>query len=609
MPTETPVLPACASPDNRFGGLVEDARQSRCLLLRTGSARGSILAKTLKDLLDPAMCTELAAESEGVSGVDLPELPEDTLRWVQAGRLYEGLLRELAGGNRFGFVFCLDSWTACFLKAARDLCADAKWVYVDGAEGRDHPDHERRMEEWIAALPFDYRVSQASVVASIQSSDSATPAAVTDRAAWRWAFAEPDEKLVAVLVDSIEEAHPVFQASAQVSNLRWVILGPDLRTPLDKTRRVHVLGDLPASVQRGILEVVDACVAFSGPVLDSLTKISPDELSLVVPADLEAMARAAHGRVSLLESDSAESLSGAVIQAMGLSRSEDRKIAPVRDFVLYNEWGIGDELLLSAVAREIVRARRDVRLWIRSRYGFRFPGCVECGEPPADATRVEVIYQNAALYGPQHHSPFPGHVVQQMLDKFALDTGIAVQAEDVRPELRVAKGVGRRSRAVVLHSRPNPRLPSKDWGVERWTALCEALHDAGVQLLQVGAADEALLPHVEDHRGMPVGDVPDLVARAGAVVCLVGFLMHAAAATKTPAIVIYGGREHPAIDGYPDQVHLSSEPLSCRGRWGCHLPPDVSCPHGLRCMEGITPRSVAAEVLSLMDSQLSGATS
>jgi hypothetical protein len=269
-----------------------------------------------------------------------------------------------------------------------------------------------------------------------------------------------------------------------------------------------------------------------------------------------------------------------------------------RKFILWNDWGIGDELLLSAVAREIKRTCPESQVWIRSRFGFPFPSFVSGGDPPADACPVEILYQNPSLYGPQHHSPFPGHLVQQMLDKFFVDTGILVRAKEVRPELASLSAPSAivEPRAVVLHSRPNPRLSSKDWGLPRWQALSEILHGKGVELRQVGGADEPLLPHAKDLRAIGMRPLQELLFRSGAVVCLVGFLMHMAA-----AVVIYGGREHPAIDGYPDQVHLSSGPLPCRGRWGCHLGADVTCTEGMRCMEEIPPELVAEEVQRTLD--------
>jgi ADP-heptose:LPS heptosyltransferase len=289
------------------------------------------------------------------------------------------------------------------------------------------------------------------------------------------------------------------------------------------------------------------------------------------------------------------------LAGLEIGKRPERKLS-TDQFELYNEWGIGDELLLSAVAREIRRERPDARVWIRGRHGFRYPAYVECGQAPSQARRVETIYQNPTLYGPGAHSPYPGHLVEQMLAKFTLDTGIAVRAEDLRPELEGPrwKPSAPARRSVVLHSKPNPRLSSKDWGHKRWESLCGLLHKDGVEILQVGAPGEPLLPYARDLRGTAVSDLQEVLAQAGAVVSVVGFLMHLAAATGTPAVVIYGGREHPAIDGYPDQIHLGSEALACKGRWGCHLGPDLDCPHAMKCMESIPPEWVAEEVLGVL---------
>jgi hypothetical protein len=289
------------------------------------------------------------------------------------------------------------------------------------------------------------------------------------------------------------------------------------------------------------------------------------------------------------------------IQDRFAPRLNSRKGA--RRFLLQNDWGIGDELLLSAVAREIVRVHPGTEVWIRSRHGFRFPTYVQRVPTSRDVTTIETIYQNPTLYGPGSHSPFPGHLVQQMLDKFTLETKLDVRAADVRPELDYGRPARREKRTLILHSRPNPRLTSKDWGLGRWEKLTKLLRAAGVTMWQVGGTDEPRLEGTQDLRGTPPSELPEVFAKASAVVCVVGFLMHLAEATGTPAVVIYGGRESPAIDGYPDQIHLSSEPLPCRGRWGCHLGPDLNCPHGMKCMEHITPELVAGEILSVLDGE------
>ena len=49
---------------------------------------------------------------------------------------------------------------------------------------------------------------------------------------------------------------------------------------------------------------------------------------------------------------------------------------------------------LLTVAREVKRNAPETRLWIRSRFGFRFPDFCETTRPPEDAAEIETIYQN-----------------------------------------------------------------------------------------------------------------------------------------------------------------------------------------------------------------------
>jgi len=431
-------------------------------------------------------------------------------------------------------------------------------------------------------------------------------ASVVDATAWRSVFASPEDTLVLAIVDPSQEqelgriADHILELRKSGSRLRLVVCG-DSSAILqaageEQVRQIGFLESWALPLFRAALALADVVVVL-GERGETLLR-ECGEIKGGRPIIIRGDAKGDGLRATLSKLRSQGSTDSNSRKSSGTDVSPESAVR----IVLKNDWGIGDELLLSAVAREIILAHPRVEIWIRSRFGFRFPNFVQGGPPPTEARSVETIYQNPALYGPQSHSPFPGHLVQQMLDKFALDTGLKVKARDIRPELDLGSPEGSRDGAVILHSGTNPRLPSKDWGVERWEQLARFLSNSGVRLKQVGGPEEPLLPNVEDLRGHAPKDLQEVFVRSSAVVCVVGFLMHLAEATRTPAVVIYGGREHPAIDGYPDQVHLSCEPLLCRGRWGCHLAADHQCPHGMKCMERITPELVSREVLTLLSS-------
>ncbi len=585
--------------------MLEKVRHSSVLLLGTqcSLAQSDVLLEQLKqDRPVDRPLIRLMGQSE-IGPIDGPS-SQETRAWIEAGDLFEKAATLHAGLKRVDFLLFLDPWAAFILRRNRDLWPDAQWVYLSDLEHRklgQEGAYWAQVEEWIEGLPLDHILTVESPGARVR-----TPrrdiGRLADSRAYRSVFADPGELLLvahlpresrcdfATLIDAAKDSARSGRPA------RWVVLSDEV-LPEDAPRFVHRLELTAAHLFPELAGIADAVVLGA----TSLVRL-PAGVPVLCPADA--------GEPSLLGATFYDPRSSASIVAALrphvalMVKGEDARPAArsskrTEEFILYNDWGIGDEILLSAVAREVVRAWPGTRLWIRSRFGFRFPSFVRQDPPPKEARRVEAIYQNATLYGPEAHSPFPGHLVQQMLDKFFLESGLLVEAKDFRPALMVSE-TKRSPRTVVLHSRPNPRLPSKDWGIPRWERLADLLHASDIKTLQVGASDEPLLPHAEDLRGAPLNEVPEILARATATVCLVGFLMHAAAATRTPAVVIYGGREHPAIDGYPDHVHLSSGPLPCRGRWGCHLGPEVSCPHGMRCMEQLTPELIAGEVLRIM---------
>jgi len=493
---------------------------------------------------------------------------------------------------------------------------------------------EFEMLIWAAGKAHEVRVPNATSAEALRarglgertlvSPEGALPrSAVVDAEIFRSTFAGSDEYLSV----SMLRLDPPFSPKAFVNtvetlqgyglHIRWLLCGeggllPDLKTYVSQRRLpVNFTGDLPDRILDAILIVADvALVPLKGPTSSRFVdKALSYSKPVLAPLGTSQTIGTSTSLLLEVDFDSADALARAITTALGSGSVKDKIVEKhncverpkwvrcsknPRDVVLYNNWGMGDELLLSAVAREVKREFPDKRVWVRSRFGFKFPKFCEPFPPPSTAAVVETTYQNTVVFGPQYNSPFPGHLVEQMLAKLSIDTGIDVVAKDVRPEVRTgSSAVLRDHNKVVLHSGPNQRFPTKDWGLSKWERLCKLLDKQGKKLVQVGAQNEPLLPHVEDLRARPVCEVTDVVAGVGLVICPVGFLMHVAAATHTPAIVIYGGREHPEIAGYPGHFHLCSDNLACRGRWGCYIPPDRPCPHQMRCMEDITPEMVS----------------
>ena len=115
------------------------------------------------------------------------------------------------------------------------------------------------------------------------------------------------------------------------------------------------------------------------------------------------------------------------------------------------------------------------------------------------------------------------------------------------------------------------------------------------RVVQLGLPTDPLLHGAEDLRGKKsLRESGAILASAAAFIGLVGFLMHLARAVDCPAVVVYGGREHPDQSGYVCNENLfTSLPCSPCWRWN-------SCDFEHRCMTDIHPEHVTAALARLL---------
>ena len=141
--------------------------------------------------------------------------------------------------------------------------------------------------------------------------------------------------------------------------------------------------------------------------------------------------------------------------------------------------------------------------------------------------------------------------------------------------------------------------PNKNWPDEYWGDLLDRL-TARFSVIEIGASaqDRGVQPddHYLDLRGKTA--LEELVAAIGAADLHVGPVsgpVHIAAAVGTPAVVIYGGYEHPVCSGYPGNINLYS-PVPCAPCWLTEL-----CPFGHPCLHQITPQQVEEALKQLWE--------
>jgi ADP-heptose:LPS heptosyltransferase len=98
--------------------------------------------------------------------------------------------------------------------------------------------------------------------------------------------------------------------------------------------------------------------------------------------------------------------------------------------------------------------------------------------------------------------------------------------------------------------------------------------------VQLGAPSDPRLDGCIDLRGhTTLRHSASVIASSMLAVVQVGFLMHLARAVDCPAVVIYGGREHPWQTGYSCNTNLFTElPCAPCWRWNrCDNPVEREC--------------------------------
>jgi ADP-heptose:LPS heptosyltransferase len=150
-----------------------------------------------------------------------------------------------------------------------------------------------------------------------------------------------------------------------------------------------------------------------------------------------------------------------------------------------------------------------------------------------------------------------------------------------------------RDRVIIEpHIKPSAS-PNKQWGWDRWSALCKLLMKSGVRPTQLGPQGIRLLDGADFVATPTFRVAAAILARARAAVLPEGGPHHAAAACSVPAVVIFGGYIAVETTGYEMHRNLGVKVgEACGNRRPCKHCADV--------MAAITPEQVATEFTELM---------
>jgi len=252
---------------------------------------------------------------------------------------------------------------------------------------------------------------------------------------------------------------------------------------------------------------------------------------------------------------------------------------------------LGDDLMCTAVLREM-RRRGYRSVWMMS----RFPELFERNQDVDRVVPHDKRYDRYAQwmggrswyihYGghdrERDQSPIPQqHIIARMCASAELTGDIAL-----RPYLHLSdeeRTVGRLApRQIVMHSSglsAYSAMKNKEWVRGRIQKVAHALRDE-YTIVQLGAPSDPKLDGCIDLRGRTtVRQSAAIIANSVLTLAQAGFLMHLTRAVDRPAVIIYGGREHPWQSGYSCNTNLFTA-LPCAPCWSwnrCDNPVEREC--------------------------------
>jgi ADP-heptose:LPS heptosyltransferase len=134
---------------------------------------------------------------------------------------------------------------------------------------------------------------------------------------------------------------------------------------------------------------------------------------------------------------------------------------------------------------------------------------------------------------------------------------------------------------------PFPML-NREWYPHRFQELCAELR-SDVRVVQIGSSSDMKLEGAMDLRGKTtLRQTAAILANSLVFIGLVGFAMHLARAVDCRSVIIYGGREKPAITGYVANKNLYSQ-VRCAPCWLRN-----ACEFNHKCMDMISVEQVIA---------------
>jgi ADP-heptose:LPS heptosyltransferase len=267
-----------------------------------------------------------------------------------------------------------------------------------------------------------------------------------------------------------------------------------------------------------------------------------------------------------------------------------------RATLLYDQAGYGDTLMAAAVARELKQAVPGIHITMN-----RCKASLLHGNPFVDA--VGDSYDGIDLnyhYGPHNAGEsLSENLIEAMGRKAGLrNISHSVNFFPAAKERAYARALCRDlpRPIITIQAGAGPFAAGrKDWPIEYWHNLVEALRARNATTLQLGAKGDPVIDGARDLTGaLTIRQSFALIEHADLHAGVVSSCMHGAAAVGATAVILYGGFERASAHDYPTVIALESH-MPCAPCIRAHqriLP----CPIGVECMKSITPEKALAAI-------------
>jgi hypothetical protein len=264
---------------------------------------------------------------------------------------------------------------------------------------------------------------------------------------------------------------------------------------------------------------------------------------------------------------------------------------------IYFNGGLGDDIMCSAVAREL-KKRGARKIWLLTSFSELLAGNSDLIAVPADfrLRRLCELFRVPCIELGYPDAP-PRHLIVMMCEAAGIRGEVELRPYVVLSEAEKRAGkIAHRPQIAMQSSSLSARHPmrNKQWPPERFQIVANALKD-DFDLVQVGASSDPPLHGALDLRETSLRQLAAILSASRLFIGLAGGLVHLARAVECRSVVVNGGREDPSRSGYSanENLYWSGPCAPCWQRNDCN--------YDRVCMSEILPDQVIAAARRQID--------